>query len=260
MGRIHLDAELAEEYQQLFQNCQILPAHTREIDQLISDIITDRLRYEAVGQLLGIPWQVIAAVHYAATERNFEVHPHNGDPLTRRTVHEPDGHPQHGEPPFSWEQSATDYLRLLGFDKWDDWSLAGTLYKLEGLGGWAYRLHLPKRHSPYLWCGSQHYQGGKFVTDELWSDDASYAQYGAAVLLRRLAEQDLIRFDEHPAAPLVRYSATAKSTPQACVLQEFLNQLGGVYLRVDGWAGPRTSAAVRVLTGHYLAGDPRETV
>ena len=193
MGRIHLDAELAEEYQQLFQNCQILPAHTREIDQLISDIITDRLRYEAVGQPLGIPWQVIAAVHYAATERNFEVHPHNGDPLTRRTVHEPDGHPQHGEPPFSWEQSATDYLRLLGFDKWDDWSLAGTLYKLEGLGGWAYRLHLPKRHSPYLWCGSQHYQGGKFVTDELWSDDASYAQYGAAVLLRRLAEQDLIR-------------------------------------------------------------------
>jgi len=256
-GRIHLDAELVAEYQQLFKSCQVLPAHTREVDQVISDIMTERLRYETVERALGVPWYVIGVIHYAATERDFESHLHNGDPLTARTVHQPDSRPADGEPPFSWEQSAVDYLRLYGFEPWSDWSLAGVLYKLEGLGGWAYRLCQPPRYSPYLWCGSQHYQGGKFVADEVWSEDARYAQYGVAVLLRRLAELALIHFGEPTATPFVRYSEAVKATPQCCILQEFLNQLDGIYLRVDGWAGPRTSAAVRVLTGHYLTGDTR---
>ena len=257
MGRIHLDAELAEEYRQLFQSCQILPVHTREIDQLVTDIVSDQIRYEALAQTLALPWQVLSVIHYAATERSFDSHLHNGDPLSERTVHQPDGRPLDGAPPFSWEQSAVDYFRLHNFEQWQDWSLAGMLYKLESLDTWAYRLRQPPCPSPFLWCGSQHYQGGKFITDELWSDEASYTQYGVAVLLRRMAELDFVQFEPPAVTPFVRYSASAKSTPQGVVLQEFLNQLDGVYLRVDGWAGPRTSAAVRRLTGYYLAGDPR---
>ena len=257
MSRIHLTESLTEEYQQLFQSCQILPVHTREIDQLVSDIVDDQSRYEALAQTLSLPWQVLSVIHYAVSERSFDSHLHNGDPLLERTVHEPAGRPSQGAAPFSWEQSASDFVQLHHLEQWQDWSLAGILYKLEGLDTWAYRLRQPPCPSPFLWCGSQHYLGGKYITDELWSDEASYTQYGAAVLLRRMAELDIIQFDELVATPFVRYSAVAKSTPQASALQEFLNHINGLYLRVDGWAGPRTSNAVRKLTGHYLQGDPR---
>jgi peptidoglycan hydrolase-like protein with peptidoglycan-binding domain len=41
-------------------------------------------------------------------------------------------------------------------------------------------------------------------------------------------------------------------------LQAALNALPGVTLKVDGYAGPKTSDAYKRLTGHYLPGDPRD--
>jgi hypothetical protein len=37
----------------------------------------------------------------------------------------------------------------------------------------------------------------------------------------------------------------------------FLNQFDGIALRVDGWPGKKTSAAVKELFGYYLQKDPR---
>src|SRR5262249_24093908 len=151
--------------------------------------------------------------------------------------------------------------------------LAGTLYKLEEYNGFGYRLYHPDVLTPYLWSFSNQYSGGKYVADGTWSPTAKSKQCGAAVLLRRMAENGTIvvgaggtlRVGKGAAgpkptaasvAPLVRYSATKKSA-LAVQLQELLNVFPGVFVQVDGIPGDRTSEAVKKVTGKYLAGDPR---
>ncbi|MBK7541884.1 MAG: hypothetical protein IPP10_02760 [Candidatus Competibacteraceae bacterium] len=261
MSRIVLTEELQAEYARLFSSCNIRPERAAEAEELVDALLADRGRYHAVAGRLKLPWFVVAVLHYADTDRDFNVHLHNGDPLSERTRHLPDGRPAQGEPPFAWEDSATDALSLRYFDQWADWSIAGTLFLLEGHGGWGYRLHHPEVLSPYLWHHSTHYSQGKYVTDDTWSETAAPRQYGVAVLLRRLAERGAIEFvatGERAARPLLRYDR-GEPSPTVEALQRFLNTLPGIFLKVDGIAGPRTSEAFHKLCGRYLLDDPRET-
>lgn len=261
MSRAALTPELQDHYPHLFATCVIRPEWAAEVEEAVDVIMTSRDRYQTVGRRLNIPWFVAAALHYVETGGDFTVHLHNGDPLTERTCHLPDGRPLDGEPPFSWEDSATDALRLYHFDQWSDWSIAGALFKLEGRGGWGYRLYHPEVLSPYLWNYSTYYSQGKYVADDTWSETAVAQRCGAAVLLRRLAERDLIEFagsGESTPKLLLRYAET-ETSPWVESLQRFLNALPGIYLKVDGRAGPRTSAAFHKLTGRYLLGDPRDS-
>ncbi|MBL8258887.1 MAG: hypothetical protein JNM60_03620 [Candidatus Competibacteraceae bacterium] len=259
MSRIVLTEELEAEYGRLFADCTARPERDAEVDALADALLADRGRYHAVGARLGIPWFVTAVLHYADTGRDFEVHLHNGDPLTDRTQHLPDGRPPEGEPPFAWEDSAADALRLRHIDQWDDWSIAGVLFLLEARGGWSYRLHHPEVLSPYLWNYSTHYRQGKYIADDTWNETAVAQRCGAAVLLRRLAERGVIDFaGERPPRPLVRYDR-GEPAPAVEALQRFLNTLPGIFVKVDGVAGPRTSEAFHKLCGRYLLGDPRDS-
>jgi hypothetical protein len=76
-----------------------------------------------------------------------------------------------------------------GLDRWQDWSLAGVLYRLEAYNGFGYRKHHPEVRTPYLWSFSQHYGAGKYVQDGVWSPTAVSQQCGAAVLLRGLVDR-----------------------------------------------------------------------
>lgn len=194
MSRITLTPELQHEYQRLFATCPIRLERVAEVEERVDAIMADRDRYWTVGRRLNVPWFVVAVLHEVDTGRDFTVHLHNGDPLTARTRHLPDGRPAEGEPPFTWEDSTADALCLYHFDQWSDWSITGALFKLEGHGGWNYRLHHPEVPSPYLWNYSTHYQQGKYVTDDVWNETAVAQRCGAAVLLRRLAERDLVEF------------------------------------------------------------------
>lgn len=260
MSRIVLTPDLRQEYQDLFSTCDIRSEHATAIDHLASALLAERDRYHAAGASLGIPWFVVAALHYGETGGDFTVHLHNGDPLTDRTQHLPADRPLTGEPPFHWEDSASDALRLHYDDRWTDWSIAGVLFRLESHGGWSYRLRQPPFPSPYLWHGSMHYSQGKYAADNVWSETAVPQRYGVAVILRRLAELGFILFSDPELSvpePLVRYTETEVS-PWVIALQRFLNTLPGVYLKVDGYAGPRTSAAFGKLTGQRLPGDPHD--
>jgi len=262
MSRMTLTPELQDDYQRRFAACVIREERAIEVEALVDRVMAARNRYQAVGEPLNIPWFVAAALHQADTGGDFTVHLHNGDPLTDRTQHWPDGRPADGEPPFCWEDSAADALRLHHFDVWTDWSLAGTLFLLEGHGGWGYRLHHPDVPSPYLWNHSTHYTQGKYVTDDTWSETGVAQRCGTAVLLRRLAERGLIDFagtGELLTWPLLRY-AEAEPSPWVEALQRFLNTLPGIYVKVDGRAGSRTSAAFYQFAGVYLPGDPRDSM
>jgi len=186
-----LTANLRAEYQDLWRTCEIRPAHAAEVDQVATRILAHQGRYEAVEASIEVPWVVVAVIHQMESSGRFDCHLHNGDPLTARTVHYPTSRPP-GDPPFTWEESAADALRIRNLPAWNDWSAAGLLYEIEGWNGFGYRTQHPEVLTPYLWSFSNHYTAGKFVADHQWSATAVSKQCGAATMLRRLVEQGVV--------------------------------------------------------------------
>jgi len=267
MQVIPLTDALRQEYSNLFDTCQIAAAHLAMVDKFVATAVQNRSRYEAVGTPLNIPWYFIAAIHSMESSQSFNGHLHNGDPLTARTVHVPAGRPVNGNPPFTWEQSATDALTGEHLDQVTEWGLAGTLYQIEKYNGFGYRNFHPGVLTPYLWSWTNHYTSGKYVADGTFDPDAVSQQSGAATLLRRMADQNIIAFDGATAtvAPLATIEALAEkvtfsnseSSDDANALQTALNGFPGISLKVDGVPGSNTSAALQSVTGHFLSGDPR---
>ncbi len=267
---ITLTDELKSEYGLLFETCALRPERTSDVDAQVGKMAANETRYQAVAHALGgsVPWYVIAVIHNMEASLAFNAHLHNGDPLSARTVHVPAGKPAKGNPPFTWEASAADALEDKKWGDWDDWGVGGALYKIEAFNGWGYRNHHPNVLTPYLWSYSNHYASGKFVADDVFSSTAVSKQCGAAVLLKRMAEKDLIDFGvgaavsgavagaSFAAAPILRYSATDDVLPHAADLQTFLNTLPGNALTTDGKPGKKTSEAFQKATGHFLKGDP----
>ncbi len=266
MARVNLSPGLIDEYTNLFNTCIINPARTGDVEKIIQKILANKQRYETVGSQLNIPWYFIAVIHNMESSLDFSRHLHNGDPLIAKTVHVPAGRPKTGTPPFTWEESAADALQMMNLHKWDDWSIGGMLYKIEEYNGWGYRLHHQHVLSPYLWSFSNKYLRGKYIADGRWSDTAVSSQCGAAVLLRRLAEKGEITFNGKAltaeiqitpveSVPLVRFSN--KKIPYAEELQKYLNTIPGIFVKVDGIPGNKTSEAFKKVTGYYLFGDER---
>ncbi len=263
MASVSLTNALRLEYETLFNSCDVRPERAAEVEQLVSALLKNRARYEAAGGLAGVPWQFVAVIHNMESSQNFRSHLHNGDPLTARTVHVPAGRPPGGNPPFTWEESAADALGVQKLSAGTDWTLPGMLYQIERYNGFGYRTRHPEVLSPYLWCFSNHYRSGKFVADGTFSDTAVSRQCGAAVLLRRFAEHNVIDFPDQqpPAAALLRHANRKSTDPvevaRAEALQRWLNTFPGIFVKVDGVPGDKTSDAFRAVTGTFLPGDPR---
>ncbi|MGQ0801349.1 MAG: hypothetical protein ACT4NL_14725 [Pseudomarimonas sp.] len=258
--------ELGSEYRRLFDTLEVRSTRSAEVERHADRALSLQPRYLSIGDPINVPWYFIAAVHMRESSFRVDRHLHNGDPLTAKTVRVPPNRPLTGTPPYTFEQSASDALGMKSLEKVKDWSLPHLLFKLEAYNGFGYRSRgLP---SPYLWSFSHHYQRGKFVADGQFDPAAVDKQCGAATLLRRLAERQQIQFADEPKldqAPIVVAFASAMPTTaleieHAEALQHWLNTFPGVYLRVDGWPGTRTSNAFRAVTGSWLPGDPRVAI
>jgi lysozyme family protein len=188
-AKVPMTEELAKEYEQLFESCVVDMSKLDACDRIIDRSQRNRDRYESVSNRLGgtIPWWWIALTHQMERDQNFNFHLHNGDPLTARTVHVPAGRPKLGNPPFKWDVSAEDALRLRGLDKWSDWSISGVLYQFELYNGMGYRLYRGIL-SPYLWSGSNHYVKGKYSHDGKYDPELVSKQLGCGVVLRRAGQ------------------------------------------------------------------------
>jgi lysozyme family protein len=267
MPSVQLTARLRDEYNELFNACVIRLDRAAEVESIIIKIDANRSTYDKVEAALGVPWYVVGVIHNMESSLNFTTHLHNGDPLTARTVQVPAGRPKLGNPPFTWEESAEDALTLKRLGADTDWTLAGSLYRLEQYNGWGYRLHHPEVLSPYLWSNSNQYTSGKYIADGTWSDTAVSKQCGAAVILRRMVEKLMFEFVDQPlpeddSEPLVVAHSNRKSKDPAIVaraeeLQRWLNSFEGIFVKVDGVPGDRTSDAFKRVTGAFLPGDPR---
>ena len=183
-------AALAKEYSDLFNRCKIAPDKMAEVEEVVQRILQYQNRYASIAAQSTVPWYVIAVIHNMECGLDFTKHLHNGDSLKRRTVNVPAGRPKIGQPPFTFEVSALDALEYDKLTEWDDWSIGGICYKLEGFNGWGYRAR--DINSPYLWSYSNLYTSGKYVADNKWSGTAVSSQCGAAVILRRMSELSAI--------------------------------------------------------------------
>jgi lysozyme family protein len=176
---------LAPEYADLFNHARISADHLGEIAKTVGILVANRALYDSAGSPLGVPWFVVAVIH-AMEGLNFGSHLHNGDSLLHRTVHQPVGRPQSGNPPFTWPQSAEDALKGRNLDQVGaaNWTLSRTLYELEGYNGFGYRRF--RNATPYLWSYSQNYDKGKYVADGRYDPNFRSGQCGAAVLLKQM--------------------------------------------------------------------------
>jgi lysozyme family protein len=277
---VPLTDDLRQQYQTLFNSCVVNPGRQAVVESTIARIMPNQARYQSVAGPLGMPWFFVAVIHNMECSLNFNCHLHNGDPLTARTVHVPAGRPPSGQPPFTWEQSATDALTVEGFANKTDWTLPAILYRLEAYNGFGYRNRVPPINTPYLWSFSNQYTSGKFVADRQFDPNAVSSQCGAAVILFQMVQNGAVSF----LAPVVGAGAAAASTPvstpaptmtaaqlaaqfdntvtfgvksdAARSLQNALNTFPGISLEPDGDPGRQTSDAYQQVTGHFLQGDP----
>ena len=186
-------ADLESEYRALFTTLEIRPQHRESAEWHRTMMIASRKRYEGAGKRTGVPWYFIAAIHGLEASFNFRAHFHNGDfPLSQRTRQVPVGRPRVWLPPSDWEDSAVDALRLMGFAGEEDWSLPRLLYRIEAFNGFGYRRMA--RETPYLWCFSNHYERGKYVSDGHFDPRARSQQCGAAVMFKLLEGAGEVKF------------------------------------------------------------------
>jgi lysozyme family protein len=186
---------LSDDYIKKFNECKIHEQHEKEVKRNADRIAQLRPRYESVGNALHIPWYFIGLIHTMESSCNFNAHLHNGDPLTSRTIHKPNGRPVNGNPPFTWEASAADALMMKRLHLQTDWSLPSLIFTMEGYNGFGYRKNYGI-DSPYLWSYTDVYKGGKYVADGKFDMNAKSKQCGTVAMLKQLLADGVVNLGE----------------------------------------------------------------
>jgi lysozyme family protein/peptidoglycan hydrolase-like protein with peptidoglycan-binding domain len=253
---------LKPEYAELWRRMQVRPDHAQSVDRIARRLIGLKPRYEKVAQATGVPWQVVAVLHNRESDADFATHLHNGDPLTARTRHVPAGRPEHGNPPFGWEESAIDALTMAphSLHLVKDWTIERASYEIEKYNGFGYRKQHPNVKSPYLWSFSNNYECGKYVADGRFDAGAVDKQCGAMPIVKRMMELDSsVRFagsngsngNNGAAGGTVQVVVDADALTIGSIgegvsaLQTALAQLNYQVGEIDGEFGPITAAALR---------------
>jgi lysozyme family protein len=136
-------------------------------------------RYQAVSEKASVPWAVVAVIHERECSQDWALSLAQGDPWSKVSVHVPAG-----RGPFkSWEEAAIDALVDCApyAARNEDWSISGTLTKLEEYNGLGYASR--DKASPYIWSGTDQYVSGKYVRDGVYDPEAVDSQLGCAGLL-----------------------------------------------------------------------------
>jgi lysozyme family protein len=169
-----------------------------------------KARYQAVSGKTGVPWAAIAVIHERECSQDWRGSLAQGDPWNRVSVHVPAG-----RGPFrSWEEAAVDALVHCAphAARNSDWSIGGTLTKLEEYNGLGYAAR--RQPSPYIWSGTNQYKSGKYVRDGVYDPAAVDRQLGCAGLLMAMMAIDPgISFGNGPSSPTSKSQDRASSKP-----------------------------------------------
>lgn len=179
---------LKAHYERLWELVIINPEFNDQIDAAFEKAKLNMPRYVEVERQTKVPWQLISAIHMREASFNFNRHFVNGDPLNEVTTHIPKG-----RGPFdTWEESAIDAIKCVGFINVKSWDTPKMLEMAEKYNGLGYLLFHPACPSPYLWSMTSLYTIGKFGSDAVFNPGLKDKQVGIAALLLRFEEFDLL--------------------------------------------------------------------
>lgn len=172
------------EYLKNYNEAEVDPERQWEVDAACQKILTNKGNYQEVSFKTGVPWDVIAVIHYRESSLNFKCVLHNGERIIgtdKKTKLVPPG-----RGPFnSWRDSAVDALLLKKYLFPKIWSIENQLTFIEAYNGLGYK----KRGelSPYLWAATnKHDETGKYVADGHYESNAIEKQLGAVAILKTL--------------------------------------------------------------------------
>lgn len=172
------------QYLKNYTEATIDPERKWEVDAAVKQILANRQKYVAVQVKLGVPWDVVACIHYRESSLNFKCVLHNGERIVGtalKTKLVPKG-----RGPFkTWEEAAIDALLEKKYLFPKAWTIESELKFIEAFNGLGY-----KRKgllSPYVWAGTtKHTERGKYVADGRFDPNAVEKQLGAVALLKAL--------------------------------------------------------------------------
>lgn len=159
------------------------------VDNKVNSIIANKERYETISHTFPNPikWYHVALIHEMECTQNFNCYLGNGQRWNKKTTIVPTN-----RGPFkSFEEGAIDAIKFDKLDKVLDWSIGNTLYILEAFNGLGYAKYRGI-NSPYIWSGSNKYQSGKYIADNVYSKNAVSTQIGIALMLHKLEELKII--------------------------------------------------------------------
>jgi lysozyme family protein/peptidoglycan hydrolase-like protein with peptidoglycan-binding domain len=235
-------------YENNWQNMQIRPGTAGQANREAARLLKNKSIYQQIETITRVPWYFIGLCHDRESGFDLNTYLGNGQALNRVTTIVPKGRgPFLG--PNAFVDGAVDALRIQGFVGATDWSIARTLFRLEGFNGFGY--HSRGVNSPYLWSGSTVYgppeeRAGKFVADGVFDPNKVDPQLGVAVILKELMGLDnSIIFGVAPSTPSGSPEPDVSLADDVLHVQQSLNKLGiDPQLVEDGINGPRTKAAI----------------
>lgn len=182
-------AERAPTYHTLF-DADVKPDRQAEAAAVAKQIFANKGVYEAITRKTGVPYWWQGPTHYREASLNFNKHLHEGSPLTDRTKNIPKGRPATGSPPFTFEESAIDALKMPphSLHQVPRWSPERGCYEWERYNGWGYLRR--GGISAYVFSGTFAYKSGKFVADGKYDPNVVDKQLGTVVILKELAKLD----------------------------------------------------------------------
>lgn len=155
-----------------------------EVKAVCKQIKANKDKYETVSTKTGIPWDVIACIHYRESSLDFRCVLHNGERIigtNKKTKLVPSG----CGPFKTWEEAAIHALMLKKYLFPSEWTIEKQLAFIESFNGLGYK----KRGelSPYVWAATnKHDETGKYVADGRYDANAIEKQLGAVAILKTL--------------------------------------------------------------------------